>query len=87
MVALNPNGTYSNRYEAGYSGGQTGSWGIARDDYSQGRWTVRGTKQQGVLVMTDKNGSQTSVRYQVHVEGGQTYWREYYFNGVLYGKQ
>jgi hypothetical protein len=87
MVALNPNGTYSNRYEAGYSGGQTGSWGIARDEHSQGRWTVRGTKQQGVLVLTNRDGSQTTVRYQVHVERGQTYWREYYFNGDLYGKQ
>ena len=94
MVALYPNGSYSNRYEAGYSGGfsdsrgqDLGSWGHTRDDNSQGRWTVRGTKQQGVLVLMDKSGGQTTVRYQVHVERGQTYWREYYFNGELYGKQ
>jgi len=87
MVTLHPNGTFAHRYEAGYSGGQTGSWGLAREDHAQGRWTVRGTTQQGVLVLTNRDGSQTTVRYQVHVERGQSYWREYYFNGELYGKQ
>jgi hypothetical protein len=38
-------------------------------------------------VLTERNGSQVTVRYQVHVEKGQTYWREYYFDGDLYGKQ
>ncbi len=94
MITLYPNGTFARRYEAGYSGqfsnslGQnTGAWGTARDEHAQGRWTVRGTRQQGVLVLTDRNGSQATVRYQVHVEKGQTYWREYFFDGNLYGKQ
>ncbi|MCK7472429.1 MAG: hypothetical protein MZV49_00185 [Rhodopseudomonas palustris] len=69
MVALYPNGMIFESMRSRLFGGQTGSWGIARDDHSQGRWTVRGTRQQGVLVMIDKNGGQTSVQYRVHVEG------------------
>ena len=75
------------RDDVTYSGGQTGSWGFAREDHAQGRWTVRGTKQQGVLLLTKRDGSQTTVRYQVHVERGQAYWREYFFDGELYSKQ
>ena len=88
MVALYPNGTFAQRYDAGYSGGdQAGSWGVAREDHAQGLWAVRGTKQQGVLILTNPDGSQATVRYQVHVERGQIYWQEYFFNGELYARQ
>ena len=87
MVALFADGTFSRQYEASYSGGETGSWGHARNDRTRGRWTVRGTPQQGVMVLVDPDGSQTTVRYQVHVEKGQTYWREYFFNGTLYARK
>lgn len=34
-----------------------------------------------------KDGREVVVEYQVHIEKGKTYWREYWFNGELYGKQ
>jgi hypothetical protein len=37
--------------------------------------------------ITYKNGNQRDVQYRVHVEGGETYWGEYYFAGDLYAKQ
>jgi hypothetical protein len=86
-VTLYPDGTFSRLYEGSFAGRETGDWGYARNDRSRGRWTVRGTPQQGVLVLVDPDGGQTTVRYQVHVEKGETYWREYFFNGTLYGKQ
>jgi hypothetical protein len=28
-----------------------------------------------------------NIQYRVHVENGETYWNEYWFNGDLYGRQ
>lgn len=93
-VTLRPDGTYVQKYEGGYSGqfsnqygSQTGSWGHAREERGGGRWTVRGNRQQGVIVLKSQDGGETVVQYRVHVEKGETYWREYFFNGELYGKQ
>ncbi len=30
--------------------------------------------------------TETRYQYRIHVENDETYWREYYFNGDLYGK-
>lgn len=93
-VVLAPDGTYAMRYESSYSGQfhssagvQTGAWGTARDDVERGRWTVRGTREQGVIVLTSQEGKTTTLEYRVHVERGQVFWREYFFNGELYQKQ
>lgn len=91
---LYANGTFSSTYEAGYSGSfqndlghQTGNWGVANNEGSQGRWTVRGTREAGALILTWPNGEQELVEYRVHRTGGQTYWSEYFFDGVLYSKR
>jgi hypothetical protein len=87
MVALYPNGTYGYRYTSNYSSSEPGEeWGTAADQHARGTWTVQGTRERGVLIFTDQDGSQSRYEYEVHVENGQVYWNEYYFNGNLYGK-
>lgn len=93
-IILTPDGDYFEYYEASYSGQfhdqygiQTGDWGTARQDQNRGRWTIRGDQEHGQVVITFKDGREVVVEYQVHIEKGKTYWREYWFNGELYGKQ
>lgn len=93
-ITLAPDGSYYYGYEAGYSGGfgnqygdQTGSWGTAREDTNRGRWTIRGNKQNGVIMVTFQDGTESTLEYQVHVEKGQTYWNEYFIDGELYGRK
>lgn len=94
QVVLRPNGTFSDNYESSYggqfndqSGAQTGSWGHAGQSREQGRWRVQGDRRRGVIIFIDPGGETTTVKYQVHVEKGRTYWSEYIFNGRLYAKQ
>jgi len=93
-VTLAPNGQFSlyseSSYGGGFSdsgGGDAGSWGTAGSNESRGRWTVRGTRQKGVITLSYEGGDRADVAYSVHVENGQTYWNEYWFDGVLYGRQ
>lgn len=87
MVVLYPDGTYGQRYTSSYGSSESGEeWGAAGDVHQQGRWTVQGNLESGVIIFIDQDGSETQYQYQVHVENGETYWREYYFNGDLYGK-
>lgn len=93
-AVLGPDGSFSRRDESSYGGNfkdqygdQTGAWGAYNENQGRGRWTVRGSTERGVLLITNEDGSQDHVEYQVHVEKGRTYWSEYYFDGVLYGKQ
>lgn len=93
-AVLGADGSFSRRDESSYGGNfqnqygdQTGAWGAYNENQGRGRWTVRGSKERGVLLITNEDGSQDQVEYQVHVEKGRTYWSEYYFDGVLYGKQ
>ena len=88
-MTFRPDGTFSEYGEASYSNGAgtDEAWGAAGSNSSGGRWTARGTREQGVLTITHRNGTTRDVQYQVHVENGETYWGEYYFAGDLYGKQ
>jgi hypothetical protein len=87
MVVLYPKGTYGYRYTSSYGSAESGEeWGAAGEQHAQGTWKVQGTREQGVIVFTGNDGSQTEYNYQVHVENGEVYWNEYYFNGNLYGK-
>ena len=93
-VTLAPDGGYFENYEASYSGSssdglgnQDMGWGTARNDQAQGRWAARGSREQGVITITYNNGNATTVEYRVHVENGETYWNEYWFNGDLYGRE
>lgn len=86
MVFLYPDGTYADRYSSSYSGGETGSWGAAADHHGRGRWTARGTRQQGVFIFTDPYGQPEQYKYHVHVQNGQVYWNEYIIEGELYSR-
>ncbi len=93
-VELYPNGDFEYISEGGYSGSfsdqygnQTGNWGVASNDKTKGRWTVRGTKEEGAIIITFNDGTETWVQYRVHRERGQTYWTEYYFDDRLYSKR
>jgi len=85
IAVLYPNGRFSMRYSSAYSG-TNGGWGAAGDENSSGKWTVRGNRRQGVLILTYTNGGQETINYYVHTKNGETYWREYYFGGTLYWK-
>ena len=84
-VTLYANGTYYDSYTASYGGGEAPG-AIARDDQGQGRWSVRGTKEQGVMSFSDNTGT-SQVQYRVHVKDGHTYYSEYFFDGALFGKE
>jgi hypothetical protein len=93
-VTLSPDGGYYENYEASYSGGTSDSygnqdmaWGTAGQQQAQGQWRVQGTAEQGVITLIFNDGSTREIQYRVHVENGETYWGEYWFNGDLYGKQ
>ena len=39
-----------------------------------------------MIIIRHANGNEETLEYRVHVEKGETYWREYWFNGKLYNK-
>lgn len=93
-ICFCPDGTYSEQYEAAYSGNfennlgdVTGNWGANNQSSGQGRWTVRGTKENGQIIVKLNNGNEIVYDYKVHVEKGQTYYSEYWLNGRLYAKK
>ena len=71
----------------GSGGGNAGSWGTAGNREYRGRWTIRGTRQQGVITLVYESGERADVQYAVHVEKGEPYWNEYFFDGDLYGRK
>jgi hypothetical protein len=90
---MKSNGDFFGGYESNYSGrskdqygNQDLAWGTAGRQQSRGRWSVRGTREKGVITVTWQSGRRIDVEYRVHVENGQTYWNEYWFNGKLYGR-
>jgi len=90
LKPLKPDGTYSNSYDSSYggqfydqSGYQTGCLGRRRLEQRTG--TVEGTLKQGQVTLIDVQGKRTVYQYAAHVQNGQTYWDEYFFNGRLFG--
>lgn len=88
---LKPDGTYEEVYEAGYSGMfkdqggyQTGHWGATGAQQGRGHWKVVGGLREGRLYLVDQNGKKNTYDYQVHIQRGEVYWGEYFFNGRLY---
>ncbi len=90
-----PDGSFSDTSETSYSieyssdGWQTPdtSLGATGVSSSRARWTVRGTKQAGQIIITAPDGSESVIEYRVFVEKGETYWNEYLFDGRHYSKQ
>ena len=92
-IFFGPDGSYSNQYESSYSGdftdgagNYTGGWNAMGNDKSQGRWTVRGNKESGTIIVKLNNGEEIYYEYRVHKEKGYTYYNEYWFNGDHYAK-
>ena len=86
-VYLYPNGTYTDSSSSSYGNADASAgavWGAASDSGGSGRWSVRGNARHGTLTFHNTDGSSGSYEYNVHVEKGQTYWNEYYFDNTLY---
>ena len=88
-----PDGTYSDQYEASYSGNfedgggnVTGNWGALGQESNRGRWNVQGNKDAGVITVIESDGSQSRYEYRVFTERGEKYYHEYLFNGYHYRK-
>lgn len=89
-----PDGTFSDQSEASYSGNMTdgsgnntGNWGVAGENSSRGRWNIQGTIDSGVITVISPDGTQTRYEYNVFVERGEKYYREYMFNRYHFQKQ
>jgi len=91
-IYLYPNGVYSEHYESSYSGSfqdggvDAGNWGAGNQSNDSGKWMVQGTRETGTITIITPDGEQQTVEYHVHVENGETYYNEYWFNGSLYSK-
>lgn len=92
---LGANGEYAERFESvnsgnftdAWSGEVTGNWGYMSEDAKRGRWTARGTKERGTIIVTYQDGTQNSFEYHVFVEKGQPFWNEYIIDGNHYVRQ
>ena len=89
VIVLMGNGqyTYYSDYTAGNSTQDQTNWGYGHSASDRGTWQAFGTPAAGTIRYTSQDGGSGTLSYQAHVENGQTYWREYYFDGKLYVKQ
>ncbi len=70
-IGLCPGGVYADFTESGYSGNSynsmgdnTMSWGTANQNSGQGRWSIQGDGQSGVIYVRYNDGSTASLRYR-----------------------
>ena len=82
------NGTFSDDRETSYNintpDSNIGAFGKGGN---RARWKVHGGERRGRILLFFPNGNRGHIDYKVHVRRGQTYWREYFFNGRLFRKQ
>ncbi|MEA3373846.1 MAG: hypothetical protein U9Q62_09170 [Campylobacterota bacterium] len=69
-IGLCPGGMYRDFTESGYSGNSynsmgdaTMNWGTANQSSGQGRWTIQGDTQSGVIHVRYNNGSTAALHY------------------------
>jgi len=89
---FHPDGTFSDASDTSYSLPYSSDGAIAPDSYwatsrSRARWTVRGSKRKGKIIISFPNGNQRVIKYRVHVKKGRTYWHNYWFNGIFFYKK
>ena len=78
--------------ETSYSGNYSSSgwtipdtnWGATGAIQNQGRWTVRGNKNKGNLILNYFNGRQEVIDYKIHYARGRIWNSQYCFNGIYY---
>ncbi|MBU1107761.1 MAG: hypothetical protein KKB51_13900 [Candidatus Riflebacteria bacterium] len=89
IIELFANGQFSyySDYTASNSNAGETNWGYGNSSGTKGTWQARGTAQQGVIYYQAEDGSQDTLDYRMHVEKGQIYWSECFFDGQLYQKQ
>jgi hypothetical protein len=90
LIHLGPDGTFRQRGEdaadvSNYDqyGGVTSQYLGNQQSRGQGRWTVRGDKYKGIIVVTRPDGSAYNIQYQVKPKANQRFG-DYYFNGDEY---
>lgn len=87
-VELRADGSYFDNSVYSFSSSDAYSdLSYASQNQAAGRWSVRGTKEQGVITLIHNEGGQDQIPYRVHRENGRVYWREYYFGDQLFQKQ
>lgn len=90
IIHLAPDGTYRDRHETAANVANRAAGGNVTSQYlghsqkkKRGRWTVRGTKEQGIIFVTRLNGSTMDIQYRVKPSRPQKYGA-YYFNGSIH---
>jgi hypothetical protein len=94
-LTFNPDGSFVDDSETSYNmNTSSDGWGTPDTNVgatgvnrSRARWTVRGTREAGLITIHLPDGGESTIEYRVFVERGQTYWTEYLFNGRHYAKQ
>lgn len=76
QVMLCPNGQFYDSYEFSASGSD---WGGANSQQGAARWSIQGTKSQGVITIIRPDGRAEQVPYQVAGEKGVIF-----FNGIKF---
>jgi len=89
IITLMGNGQYAyySDFAAGNSAAGETNWSTANANSNRGTWRAKGTPRAGTIFYNSQDGTSDTLSYQVHVENGQTYWGEYYFDGMIYVKQ
>jgi hypothetical protein len=90
IIYLAPDGSYRDRREDSADVSNLNQYGDVTSQYlgnsqgrTRGRWTVRGTKSEGVISVTRTDGSSFDIDYKVKRSRNQKFG-EYYFNGKIY---
>ncbi len=91
LIYLAPDGSYRDRSENTANVTNYDQYGDVSSQYmgdfqnrTQGRWTVKGNKCEGVIIVTKSDGSTFNINYRVKPSDNQKFG-DYYFNGRLYG--
>jgi hypothetical protein len=79
--------SYSSEYSSDGWGTPDSYMGAVGTNLQRAQWSVRGSERQGQIRIRYPGGKERWMDYQVHVQSGQTYWREYLFDGRLFQKQ
>lgn len=90
IIQLAADGTYRDRHENAANVANRDAQGHVTSQYlghgqqaKRGRWTPRGTREQGVIFVTRAGGSSLEISYRVKPSRPQGY-SSYYFNGRLH---
>jgi hypothetical protein len=90
LIHLAPDGTYRDKREDAADVSNLDQYGNVNNQYlgnsqgrSSGRWTPRGNKYEGIIIVTRADGSSFEIEYRVKPSNPQKFG-SYYFNGTLY---